>query len=96
MPLFAIYAVDKPDTLAIRLEHYAEHRTYNEEQESAGVKTIFSGPLQTDDGEVMNGSLLIVEAADRAAVERYIAQDPFQRYGVWAEVKINRFHRRKG
>lgn len=96
MPLFAIYAVDKPETLAIRLEHYAEHRTYNEEQESAGVKTIVSGPLQTDNGDVMNGSLLIVEAADRAAVERYIANDPFNHHGVWGEVKISRFHRRKG
>ena len=96
MPLYVIYAVDKPDTLAIRLEHYAEHRAYNEEQESAGVKTIFSGPLQTDDGEVMNGSLLIVDAPDRAAVERYVSNDPFNHHGVWGEVKISRFHRRKG
>ena len=36
MPLFAIYATDKPDTLALRLERYAEHRTYIEEQEDAG------------------------------------------------------------
>ncbi len=96
MPLYAIYAVDKPDTLAIRLEHYAEHRTYNEEQDSAGVRTIISGPLQTDDGDVMNGSLLIVQAADRDAVERYVTNDPFNIHGVWGEVKINRFYRRKG
>jgi len=96
MPLFAIYAADKPDTLALRLERYAEHRTYNEEQEDAGVRTVMSGPLQTDDGEIMNGSLLIVEAQDRATVERYIAHDPFKRHGIWGEVKISRFHRRKG
>ena len=96
MPLFAIFAVDKPDTLALRLEHHAAHRTYLEEQDSAGIRTIMSGPLQTDDGEIMNGSLLIVEAQNRAAVERHVERDPFMRHGIWGEVKISRFHRRKG
>jgi len=96
MPLFAIYAADKPDTLALRLEYYAAHRTYNEEQDNAGIRTIMSGPLQTDDGEIMNGSLLIVEAQDRPTVERYVERDPFMRHGIWGEVKISRFHRRRG
>jgi uncharacterized protein YciI len=96
MPLYVIFATDRPETLAIRLEHYTEHRAYNEEQEGAGVKTVFAGPLQTDDGEAMNGSLIVVDAPDRATVERYVANDPFRRYGVWGEVKISRFHRRKG
>jgi uncharacterized protein YciI len=96
MPLYVIYATDQPGTLPIRLEHYIEHRAYNEEQESAGVVTLFAGPLQTDDGETMNGSLLVVDAPDRAAVERYVANDPFSLHGVWGEVKISRFHRRKG
>ncbi|MBB5373234.1 uncharacterized protein YciI [Acidocella aromatica] len=29
-------------------------------------------------------------------MERYVANDPFNRHGVWGEVKISRFHRRKG
>ena len=60
------------------------------------MRTIMSGPLQTDDGEIMNGSLLIVEAKGPRHGGALFAQDPFTRHGIWGEVKISRFHRRKG
>jgi uncharacterized protein YciI len=96
MPLFAIHALDRPDALALRLEHYAAHRSYVEGAESGGVRVLVSGPLQTDDGESMLGSLFIVEAEDREAVTAFTNADPFQIFGVWGEVAVTRFHKRKG
>jgi len=96
MPHFAIHALDKPDALSLRLEHYADHRAFVEAEASHGVAVVFSGPLQSDDGEVMVGSLFIVDAPDRDTVQRFIEADPFQRAGVWGVVQINRFHKRKG
>jgi hypothetical protein len=49
-----------------------------------------------DEGGDMIGSLLLVEARDRATVERFNEADPFHAAGVWARVTITRFNRRQG
>jgi uncharacterized protein YciI len=96
MPLFALHAMDHPSALPLRLEHYAAHRAFVETAGSYSISIVVSGPLQTDDGEMMTGSLFVIDAPDRAAVEAFSQADPFFVHGVWGEVKINRFHRRKG
>jgi uncharacterized protein YciI len=95
MPLFAVHAIDRPDTLQLRLDHYAAHRAFVEDQEAQGITVILSGPLQSDDGELMTGSLFVLEACDRVAIDSFVANDPFTRQGVWGEVRISRFHPRK-
>ncbi len=96
MPLFAVHALDKPDTLALRLEHYAAHRAFLETGRDFGVGLVMSGPLQSDDGEIMVGSLFIMEAAERATVEAFVRADPFVKEGIWGDLRITRFHRRRG
>ncbi len=96
MPMFAVHAIDRPGSLQTRLDHYAAHRAFVEDQEEQGIAVVLSGPLQCDNGEVMTGSLLVLEACDRAAIEAFVAQDPFTRAGVWGQVTITRFHPRKG
>ncbi|GAN78722.1 YciI family protein [Acidocella aminolytica] len=96
MPLYILHAKDKPGSLQLRLDHYAAHRMFLEEQDEAGtVSVLMSGPLQTDDGEQMTGSLLLLEAPSRDVIERFIAEDPFTREGVWGEVNVSRFYRRR-
>jgi uncharacterized protein YciI len=96
MPLYALHALDRPNTLPLRMEYYAEHRAFAEDAEALGVKIIMSGPLQSDDGEIMTGSLFLLEAADRAAVEAFVSENPFTKHDVWGEVSIRRFYRRVG
>lgn len=96
MPLFALHAIDRPGALPLRLEHYAAHRAFLETETDHGVSIVMSGPLQSDDGETMTGSLFIIEAADRTAVEAFMKADPFTHAGIWGEVRITRFHRRRG
>jgi uncharacterized protein YciI len=96
MPLFALHAIDRPDALSTRLEHYAEHRTYIETEGEHGLNVVMSGPLQSDDGEMMTGSLFLIEAPDRATVEAFVRADPFSKFNVWGEIMITRFHRRRG
>lgn len=95
MPLFAVHAIDRSGTLQIRLDYYAAHRAFVEDQEAQGITVILSGPLQTDDGEVMTGSLFVLEAGDRAAIDAFVAKDPFTLQGIWGEVRVSRFHPRK-
>ena len=96
MPLFALHAIDRPDALPLRLEHYAAHRAFIETANEHGIVIVLSGPLQSDDGEVMIGSLFVIEAPDRDTVEAFANADPFHQAGVWGDVKITRFHRRRG
>lgn len=94
--LFAIHALDKPGALEARLAHYEAHKAFLSDTSALNVRIVMSGPLVADDGATMLGSLFVVEAADRAAVERFNAADPFRRAGIWERVSITGFIRRQG
>lgn len=91
MPHFIVHCLDAPDALPRRLEHYEAHKAY---LSSAPVRILVSGPLMSDDGETMIGSLFLIDANTKAAVEAFNAADPFRRAGVWAEIRIHRFLKR--
>ncbi len=96
MPLFIVHALDRPGALPIRLEYSAAHRAYVETLDQHGVELVLSGPLQSDDGETMIGSLFLINAPDRETLEKATRSDPFYTKNVWDVVSITRFHRRKG
>lgn len=87
MPLFVMFCVDKPDALALRMATREKHLAYMGGQ-SAMVK--FGGPMLDDKGD-MAGSLLIVEAPDRAAAAALNAGDPYTLAGLWERVEIKSF-----
>ena len=91
--LFAIHAVDKPGAEPLRLEHYEAHKRYLSDPP---VEIVMSGPLVSDDDAHMIGSLFLVEAPSRAAVEEFNANDPFKAAGIWSSVDIHAFRRRQG
>jgi uncharacterized protein YciI len=87
MPLFTLMCFDKPNALDLRMATREAHLAYVREN-LAMVK--LAGPmLDADDG--MAGSLFVVEAADRAAVEAFNAADPYQKAGVFGQVEIRGF-----
>ena len=94
--LFAVHALDHPDGIKTRLAHYEAHKAHLPTAADYGVTLVISGPLVADDGETMIGSFMLIEAPDRASVERFNGADPFARGGVWASVAITRFLRRQG
>jgi uncharacterized protein YciI len=94
--LFVLHAIDRPGALPKRLSNYDAHKAFLSDTSPHGVKIVMSGPLTADDGETMIGSLFVIEAADRAAVERFNAADPFHAAGIWENVSINGFIRRQG
>ena len=93
--LFVIHALDRPGALPQRLAHYDAHKAFLSD-ESHGVRIVMSGPLTADDGTTMIGSLFVIEAPDRASVERFNAADPFKAAGIWERVTITGFIRRRG
>ncbi|WEX11073.1 YciI family protein [Chelativorans sp. AA-79] len=94
--LFAIHALDKRGALETRLANYDAHKAFLSDTSAFGLEIVMSGPLTADDGSTMIGSLFLVEAEDRAAVERFNQADPFHKAGIWERVTITGFIRRQG
>jgi hypothetical protein len=55
---------------------------------SLGDALVFAGPFTEPDGQTMNGSLIVVEAASLEAAKAISANDPFSKLGIFADVDI--------
>jgi uncharacterized protein YciI len=82
--LFVITAFDRPGALALRLQVRPAHLDYLYGK-TAQIKV--AGPL-LDENDQPIGSLLIIEADDRAGAEAFAAGDPYSREGVFERVEI--------
>ena len=87
MPLFVMFCVDKPGALDLRMATREAHLAYM--RDKAGMVKV-GGPM-LDDAGGMAGSLLIVEAADKAAAVALNASDPYTLAGLWERVDIKPF-----
>ncbi len=86
--LFVILCSDRPDREHVRLQNRSAHLAFLEEYKD---RLFAAGPLQTDDGAHMSGSLLIMDFPDRAAVEAFTAGDPYNLAGLFESVVIRRW-----
>ena len=93
---FVLHAFDKAGALDMRLANYDAHKAFLSDTSAYRVSVIMSGPLVADDGKTMIGSLMILEAPDRAAVEAFNRADPFYAAGIWEKVQITGFMKRQG
>ena len=93
---FAIHAIDRPGAFETRLANCDAHKAFLADTGPHGVRIVMSGPLVADDGTSMIGSLFLVEAPDRPAVEAFNRADPFHAAGIWERVTITGFVRRQG
>lgn len=82
--LFALLCTDKPDSVSLRMSVRPDHLTY---LESLGSALKAAGPFTTDEGSP-TGSLVIIEAADRAAAQAMAENDPYAKAGLFASVEI--------
>ena len=94
--LFAIHAVDRAGALQTRLANYDAHKTFLSDTSRFGVNIVMSGPLVSDDGQTMIGSLFLIDAPSRAEVEAFHHADPFANTGIWERISITGFLRRQG
>ena len=83
--LFAIFCTDKEDYLDVRLDNRPQHV---EHLKSIGEQLVFAGPTLADDGETMNGSLIVVDMDGRDAVDAFAAADPYKQAGLFESVVI--------
>lgn len=85
---FMMYCLDKPGALTQRLALRPSHK---EHVARIADRLAAAGPLFADDGTTMIGSLLIADFADRAALDAWLADEPFTQQGVYESVTIRPF-----
>ena len=85
--LFVLYCRDKADSAALRQANRPAHLEFARAQTSIKM----AGPLLSDDGEAMLGSMFVIDAVDLAAARAFNSADPYTRAGLWGSVAIHPF-----
>ena len=84
--LYCIQCEDKAGRLDIRMANRDAHLAY-----IANFKVFTAGPTFAEDGETMNGSVIIIDCEDNAALKDYMDNDPYVTAGLFASVKASRW-----
>ena len=83
--LFALTCLDRPNAGATRAENRPAHLEY---MRHSGARLVLAGPLLADDEKTPVGSLLILDLPSRAEAERFAADDPYAKAGLFQSVTI--------
>jgi len=82
---FIIHCTDKTGNAQVRADNRADHVEFLKAHRG---NILTAGPTLDDDGDGMNGSLLIVDFPDRAAVDTFASSDPYAKAGLFDSVII--------
>jgi uncharacterized protein len=82
--LYALICTDKPNSLDMRMANRPAHVEFLK-----GLKETlkFAGPFLDASGS-MNGSLVVIEAADEATAHKIAGTDPYAKAGLFQSVEI--------
>ena len=83
--LFAIHALDKEDSLELRMNTRESHLEY-----LSNSPLVYAGPLLDEDGK-MCGSLIVLDMEDISKVKQFASNDPYSLAGLFKSVEIHRF-----
>jgi len=92
---FIVHAVDRPDALATRAKFYRDHRIHLDQATARQVTVTTAGTLVAPDGETPVGSLFILEAASRTAIDAFTESDPYHVNHVWEHVEVHYYRKKR-
>ena len=82
--LFVLMGIDRPgDGAEVRRRNRAAHLQFVVENED---KFRYGGALLDDTGRMI-GSLMMVELGDRAALDRFLTEEPYSRAGLLSPIR---------
>jgi uncharacterized protein YciI len=83
--IFVFHLIDRADAGDLRQRVRPEHKAY---LAAVADRIAFAGPLTQDDGQTMLGSLLAIDFEDRVAAQRWMAEEPFAKAGLYQKVSV--------
>ncbi|WP_159587279.1 YciI family protein [Chelativorans xinjiangense] len=84
---FVVHCIDRLDAEGLRQETRAIHLEYMIRHRAV---ILFGGPLLAADESRTIGSLMVLDLADGAAVDAFLAGEPYTRAGLFGEVRIEK------
>jgi uncharacterized protein YciI len=91
--LFVMFCIDRTGVEEKRRQVMPAHIEY---LATNPIKIVMSGPLVSDDGGKTIGSLYMLDAANRAEIEKFQRADPLYNAGIWEMVEVRAFNKRLG
>ena len=88
--LFVITCLDKPNAGALRAETRPAHLDFIRARIG---HVVLAGPLLAEDGTTPIGSMLVVDFPARAEVDRFLAEDPYAKAGLFQSVSVRPFRK---
>lgn len=85
--LFSVYCLDRLDAGDLRQKTRASHLEYMITHRAA---IRFGGPLLAAAGDRTIGSLMVLDLHDRAALDAFLAGEPYMNAGLFEQVRIDR------
>ena len=95
MPLFVVSCTDQDGTVEKRLATRPEHLARLQQLDDEG-RLIVAGAMPKDPSNPQAGfygSTIIVDFESRAALDAWLAEEPFVREGVYADVDVKPFNK---
>ncbi len=86
--LFAIHMLDRPGSAELRSATSSAHRDFVGRHLDV---MYLGGPLLADDGETTIGSLIVMDFPDRESAVAFIAEEPYNRAGLFESVTVRAF-----
>lgn len=84
--LYVLICEDKDNSEELRKATRADHLAY-----IGGFDVRLAGPMLSDDGERMIGSIIILDADSLDAAQAFAESDPYKLAGLFASVRIRPF-----
>ncbi|MCS6766304.1 MAG: YciI family protein [Candidatus Protistobacter heckmanni] len=86
--IYIFHLIDKPGAAQLRQDVRPVHKEYLGRM---AERIAFAGPLVSDDGKQMTGSLLAIDFPSREAAAAWLRDEPFTQTGLYASVTISAF-----
>jgi len=88
--LYLIYQEDRSDGAAVRAATREAHLAYLERHRHI---VVLGGATLGEDGTTRTGSVLIINVRSREEAEKFSADEPFRKAGLFQTVKVTRMRR---
>lgn len=85
--IYTLFCTDRPDAAELRRRTRPAHRDWLRGAHD-NVRLLMCGATLQDDGQTMNGSLVIVEADSLHDVQAFAQRDPYRLAGLFEHWEI--------
>ena len=90
MSLYVFHGLDNPGSEQVRVANRTAHLAH---LDALGDQLVLAGPLLSDDGATMIGSLLVLDFPDGESAAAWTAQDPYAKAGLFASTTLHPFRK---